>query len=96
MKFQQRSMSVSEYTVKFEEFSKFSTIYQHNLDENWKCIKFQGGLRQDILTSMGPTEIRDFAALMNKRRLVEEYNKKLADAKFNAYKKRLAIEKPGI
>ena len=85
-------MSVSEYIAKFEELCKFSTIYQHNPNENWKCIKFEGGLRRDILALMGPMEMRDFAALANNSQLVEEYNKKLADTKSDAYRKRLALE----
>ena len=49
MKLQQESMSLLEYTVKFEEFCKFSTIYQYNLNEAWKCVKFEGSLKKDIL-----------------------------------------------
>ena len=41
---------------------------------------------------MGPMEIRDFTTLVNKSRLMEEYNKKLTNAKFDAYRKRLAHE----
>ena len=37
-------------------------------------------------------EIRDFAALANKSRLVEEYNKKLAATMLDACGKRLAPE----
>ena len=70
-------MGVFEYAVKFEELCKFSTIYQRNPDEVWKCIKFEGGLREDILAQVEPIEIQDYKALVNKCRLVEEYNKKL-------------------
>ena len=70
---------MSEYIAKFKELCKFFTIYQHNPDENWKCIKFEDKLKVDIPTSVGPMEIRDFAALVNKSRLVEEYNKKFVD-----------------
>ena len=66
MKLQQGSMSVSEYIAKFEELCKFFTIYQRNPNENWKCVKFERGLKADILASVGPMEIRDFAALENK------------------------------
>ena len=54
--------------------------------------KFAGGLRKDILASVGPMEIRDFAALVNNSQLVQEYNKKFTDAKSDIYKKRLALE----
>ena len=72
---------MSRYITKFEELCKFSTIYQHNLNEAWKCVKFKGGLREDILATVESMEIRDYAALVNKCRLVEKYNKKLVDAK---------------
>ena len=76
----------------FEELCKFFTIYQRIPDENWKCIKFERGLKADILASVGPMERRDFVALANKSQLVEKYNKKLADTKLDAYGKRLAPE----
>ena len=50
-------------------------------DEVWKCVKFKGGLREDILAAMGLMEIRDFATLVNKCKLMEECNKKLAATK---------------
>ena len=53
MRLQQGNMGVSKYAAKFEELCKFSTIYQHNPDEVWKCIKFEGGLREDVLASVG-------------------------------------------
>ena len=92
MRLQQGNMSIPKYTFKFEELCKFSMINLHNPNKNWKCIKFEGALREDIPASMEPMEIRDFAALVNKSWLVEEYNKKLTNAKFDAYKKRLAPE----
>ena len=66
---------MSEYIAKFEELCKFSTIYQQNPNEVWKCVMFKGGLKEDILVVMGPMDIRDFATLVNKCRLVEEHNK---------------------
>ena len=77
MQLQQRGQSMLEYIAKFEELCKFSTIYQQNPDEVWKCFKFEGGLREDILVAVGPMEIRDFTTLVNKCKLVEECNKKL-------------------
>ena len=88
----QGSSSMSEYIAKFEELCKFSTIYQRNPDEAWKCVKFEGGLRENILAAVGPMEIRDFPTLVNKCRLVEDYNRKLEIAQSNAYGKRLAPE----
>ena len=88
MQLYQGNRSVSEYIAKSEELCKFSTIYQWNPDELWKCVKFEGGLREDILTTIGPMEIRDFPTLVNKCRLVEECNQKLNIAKSDACKKR--------
>ena len=53
-------------------------------------MKFEGGLREDILASIGPMEIREYAALVNKTRLVKECNKKLVMARSETYKKKLA------
>ena len=64
---------MSEYIAKFEELCKFSTIYQRNPDEVWKCVKFKDGLKEHILGIVGLMEIRDFATLVNKCRLVEGY-----------------------
>ena len=66
MHLRQGNSSISEYIAKFEELCKFSTIYQRNPDEVWKCVKFEGGLREDILIVIGPMEIKDFPALANK------------------------------
>ena len=72
---------MSEYIAKFEELCKFSIIYQQNPDEVWKYVKFEGGLRENILAIVGPMEIRDFATLVNKCWLVEESNRKLVVVK---------------
>ena len=102
MQLRQGSRSVSEYIAKFEELCKFSTIYQWNLDEVWKCVKFEGGLREDILAIVGPMEIKDFATAVNKCRFMEECNRKLAatEPTGGSFKKGLAPQgqrfKPGL
>ncbi|XP_015947173.1 uncharacterized protein LOC107472132 [Arachis duranensis] len=40
--------------------------------EEWKCIKYEGGLQSDILSSVGPMEIRTFSDLVNKSKIAEE------------------------
>ena len=87
---------MSEYVAKFEELCKFFTIYQRNPDKVWKCVKFEGSLREDILAAVGPMEIRDFASLVNKCRLVEEDNKKLTDTKSDTTNKRMAPKSQGF
>ncbi|KAL4293932.1 hypothetical protein AHAS_Ahas18G0177500 [Arachis hypogaea] len=75
-------MSVVEYTNKFEELCQFSRICQGALEdfEEWKFIKYEGGLKSDILNSVGPMEIRVFSDLVNKSRVTEESLKKAAVA----------------
>ncbi|MED6175076.1 hypothetical protein PIB30_075052 [Stylosanthes scabra] len=78
-------MTVAEYTHKFEELCRFSRIGQGNPTkfEEWKCIKFEGGLRDDLLAFVGPMEIRTFPELVNKSQLVEGCSKKLEAAQEN-------------
>ena len=85
-------MNVVEHTANFEELCKFSAIYQRNPDEQWKCVKYEGGLREEILASIGPMEIHDYAALVNKCHLVEDCNRKLAMTRSKAYKKKLVLQ----
>ncbi|XP_020997196.1 uncharacterized protein LOC110280477 [Arachis duranensis] len=49
--------------------------------EEWKCLKFEGGLREDLMSSVVPLEIRDFDELVNKCKLVEECAKKVIASK---------------
>ncbi|KAL4371592.1 hypothetical protein AHAS_Ahas06G0181200 [Arachis hypogaea] len=38
----------------------------------WKCIKYEGGLRSDIQSFVAPMEIRVLSELVNKTRIAEE------------------------
>ncbi|XP_072077974.1 uncharacterized protein [Arachis hypogaea] len=78
-------MSVSEYTDKFEELFRFSCMCQGAPEdfEEWKCIKYEGGLRSDIYSSVGPMEIRTFSKLVNKSRVAEECVKKRTQGQNN-------------
>ena len=84
----QGGMSIAEYTAKFEELCKFSTIYQRNPYEHWKCIKYEGGLKANILVSVAPLEIKSHATLVNKSRVVKDYNRRLAIQRTKATKRR--------
>ena len=66
MQLHQENRSVLEYIVKLEVICKFFTIYQRKSNEAWKCVKFDGGLREAIFVVVGPMEIRDFPTLVNK------------------------------
>ncbi|XP_015970018.1 uncharacterized protein LOC107493429 [Arachis duranensis] len=82
LQLKQGTMSVSEYTDKFEELFRVSRICQGAPGdfEEWKCIKYEGGLRSDILRSVGPMEIRVFSELVNMSHIVEECVRKAAEA----------------
>ncbi|XP_057747232.1 uncharacterized protein LOC130966444 [Arachis stenosperma] len=79
----QGSLSVADYTNKFEELCRFSRVCQDAPDtyESWKCIKYQRGLKDSIMTVVTPLEIRVFSDLVNKARVVEEYLKTVAASK---------------
>ncbi|XP_057734338.1 uncharacterized protein LOC130949704 [Arachis stenosperma] len=50
LQLKQGTMSVSEYTDKFEELFRFSRMCQGTPgdSEEWKCIKYEGGLRECV------------------------------------------------
>ncbi|KAL4329119.1 hypothetical protein AHAS_Ahas13G0268200 [Arachis hypogaea] len=81
MQLKQRFLSVADYTNKFEELCRFSRVCQGapKTYESWKCIKYQRGLKDSIMTAVAPMEIRVFSDLVNKARVVEEYAKTVAD-----------------
>ncbi|XP_072065271.1 uncharacterized protein [Arachis hypogaea] len=85
LQLKQGTMSVSEYTNKFEELFRFSRMCQGTPVEyeEWKCVKYEGGLRSDIFSSVGPMEIRTFSELVNKCRVAEECVKRVATEKGN-------------
>jgi len=41
------------------------------IDEEWRCRKFENGLRGDIRLMVAPLSIKDFAALVEKARVME-------------------------
>ncbi|KAL4287970.1 hypothetical protein AHAS_Ahas19G0239400 [Arachis hypogaea] len=74
MQLKQGSLSVADYTNRFEELCRFSRACQGAPEtyESWKCITYQRGLKDDIMTAVAPMEIRIFSDLVNKTRVVEE------------------------
>ncbi|XP_020981421.1 uncharacterized protein LOC110272965 [Arachis duranensis] len=64
-----------------EQWVEFETYQLQGTPEDfaeWKCIKYEGGLQSDILSSVAPTEIRVFSKLVNKSRVAEECVRKAA------------------
>ncbi|XP_020979534.1 uncharacterized protein LOC110272070 [Arachis ipaensis] len=53
----------------------------HQTFESWRYIKYQRGLKDNIMTDVAPMEIRVFSNLVNKARVVEEYAKTVAASK---------------
>ncbi|KAL4287600.1 hypothetical protein AHAS_Ahas19G0202400 [Arachis hypogaea] len=74
LQLKQCSMRLAEYTSKFEELCRFLMVCQCAPEsyEEWKCIKYEGGLRSEIPTVVEPMEVRIFSELVNKSRVVEE------------------------
>jgi len=65
----QGSKSVAEYAEKFKHLSRFYTM---PLDEEWRCKKFENGLRGDLRLMVAPLSIKDFAVLVEKARVMEK------------------------
>ena len=64
----QGNKSVTEYTERFKHLGRFYTM---PLDVEWRCRKFKNGLRGDIRLMVAPLSIIDFAALVEKARVIE-------------------------
>jgi hypothetical protein len=74
----QGDLSIGQYVAKFEELSRFSRYLQHQVDEEWKALKFEQGLKPEILSHVGTFEIREYSRLVNKCLIVEENLKKVS------------------
>ncbi|KAL4321668.1 hypothetical protein AHAS_Ahas14G0133500 [Arachis hypogaea] len=68
LQLKQGFLSVADYTSQFEELCRFSRICQGAPEtyESWKCINYQRGLKDNIMTDVAPLEIRIFSELVNK------------------------------
>ncbi|XP_016169579.1 uncharacterized protein LOC107612333 [Arachis ipaensis] len=74
---------MADYTSRFEELYRFSRVCQGSPETNqsWKCIKYQRGLKDNIMTVVAPLEIRIFSDLVNKARVIEECAKIVASSR---------------
>ena len=57
----QGGKTVTEYAERFNHLSRFYTL---PLDGEWRCRKFENGLRGDIRLMVAPLSIKDFTALV--------------------------------
>jgi len=69
LKLTQGGKSAIEYAEKFKHLGRFYTL---PLDEEWRCHKFENGLRGDIRLMVAPLSIKDFAALVEKARVMDK------------------------
>jgi len=60
---------VTEYAKKFKHLSR---LYTMPLDEEWRCRKFENDIRGDLRLMVAPLSIKDFAALVEKARVMEK------------------------
>ncbi|XP_016199733.1 uncharacterized protein LOC107640747 [Arachis ipaensis] len=83
MQLKQGDMTIAEYARKFDDLCRFPKICQGNPAdfEEWKCLKFERGLREELMNSVVLLEIQNFAELVNKSKPVEECSKKVAIAR---------------
>ncbi|XP_016164777.1 uncharacterized protein LOC107607323 [Arachis ipaensis] len=83
LQLKQGSMTIAEYTRKFEELCKFSRISKGSPEsyEGWKYVKYEVGLREDIRHAVPPLETRRFSELVDNVRVVEEYAKMVASSR---------------
>ena len=65
----QEGKSVADYAEKFKHLNRFYTLL---LNEEWICRKFENGLSDDIRLMVAPLFIKDFAALVEKARVMEK------------------------
>ena len=65
----QGNKSVAEYAERFKHLGRFYTM---PLDEEWRCRKFENGLKGDIRLMVAPLSIKNFAALVEKARVMEK------------------------
>ena len=66
-------MTIGQYVSRFEELSMFSSYLKFNLDKAWKAIKFESRLCPEIRNVVGVMEIRNYALLVNKCWIAEQY-----------------------
>jgi len=64
----QGDKSVAEYAERFKHLGRFYTM---PLDEEWRYKKFENGLRGDFRLMVAPLSIKDFAALVERARVME-------------------------
>jgi len=69
---QQGDMSVPEYVNKFEHLARYSS---QNITEEWKCLKFERGLKHELKKVVTPLRERRFPVLVEQAKSAEHLEK---------------------
>ena len=86
-------MTNDQYTTKFDELAKFSTYLRGNLDEIWKSIKYESGLKVEIKHNVAPLEIHNSAMLVNNCRITKQSLANVAKECQNQFKRKRESER---
>jgi len=66
---QQGTMTVAAYIERFEYLARF---YTPEVTEEWRCRRFEGGLKHEIRRFIVPLQIREFPVLVEQAKTVEQ------------------------
>ncbi|XP_027927542.1 uncharacterized protein LOC114184433 [Vigna unguiculata] len=69
---QQGDMLVQEYVNKFEHLARYSS---QNMTEEWRCLKFERGLKHELKKVVTPLRERRFPILVKQAKSVEHLEK---------------------
>jgi len=65
---QQGNMSVLEYVNKFEHLARY---YSQEITEEWRCLKFEWGLKHELKKVITPLRERRFPVLVEQAKSAE-------------------------
>ena len=65
-------MPTAQFEAKYKELFKFSKYLKETHDEAWKSMNYERWFRLELRDRVAALEIRDFAKLVNKVRIIEE------------------------
>ena len=65
---QQGTMTVEAYIERFEYLARLYTLV---VTKEWKCRKFEGGLKHELRRFLVPLRIREFPVLVEQAKTVE-------------------------
>jgi len=68
MQLEQGNLSITDYATRFKHLARFSTQI---MTKAWRCKKFEFRLRQELKEVVVSISIREFLALVEKAKVVE-------------------------